>query len=72
MIFNSTVYPSTFHEIPDVLRWGQANIDRVQGLVFITYRTATTSDHVATDTATARWICSKLSYTSEHFTENIS
>ena len=40
VIFNSTVYPSTYHEIPDVLRWGQANIDKVHGLVFITYRTA--------------------------------
>ena len=43
-MFNSTVYPDTFHEIPEVVRWGQANIEKVQGLVFITYRTATPLD----------------------------
>ena len=51
IVFNSTVYPSTVHEIPDVVRWGQANIDRVHGLVFITYRTATTETQVARDSA---------------------
>ena len=40
LVFNATVYPSTYPEIPDIVRWGQANIDKVQGLVFITYRTA--------------------------------
>jgi hypothetical protein len=70
VIFNSTVYPSTFHEIPDVLRWGQANMDRVHGLVFITYRTATVSDHLATDTADRQVDLQKLSYTSEKFDEH--
>jgi len=67
-IFNSTVYPSTFHEIPDVVRWGQANIDKVQGLVFITYRTATidTQSGVALDHAVD---ISKLSYTRDSFSE---
>ena len=67
-IFNSTVYPSTFKEIPDVVRWGQANIDKVQGLVFITYRTATidTQSGVALDHAVD---ISKLSYTRESFSE---
>ena len=68
-IFNSTVYPSTFKEIPDVVRWGQANIDKVQGLVFITYRTATidTQSGVALDHEVD---ISKLSYTRESFSEN--
>ncbi len=67
-IFNSTVYPSTFHEIPDVVRWGQANIDKVQGLVFITYRTATidTQSGVALDHEVD---ISKLSYTRDSFSE---
>jgi pyruvate-formate lyase-activating enzyme len=67
-IFNSTVYPSTFKEIPDVVRWGQANIDKVQGLVFITYRTATidTQSGVALDHEVD---ISKLSYTRESFSE---
>ncbi|MGQ9554637.1 MAG: radical SAM protein [Anaerolineae bacterium] len=68
-IFNSTVYPSTFHEIPDVLRWGRANIERVQGLVFITYRTATTATTVATDYADRQVDISQLSYTTESFEE---
>ena len=69
VIFNSTVYPSSFQEIPDVLRWGRANIDRVHGLVFITYRTATTGDHVATDAADRQVELDKLSYTREAFSE---
>ena len=48
VIFNSTVYPSTFKEIPAVLKWGQTNIDRVHGLVFITYRTAKLDEQKAT------------------------
>jgi hypothetical protein len=67
VIFNSTVYPSTFREIPDVVRWGQANIDRVHGLVFITYRTATTDTHVAHDVADQQVDFGKLSYVVESF-----
>lgn len=48
-VFNSTVYPSSYHEIPEVVRWGQANIDRVHGLVFITYRAFDTEANVAFD-----------------------
>ncbi len=69
VIFNSTVYPSSFREIPDVVRWGQANMDRVQGLVFITYRTATTDAHVAHDVADRQVDLGKLSYTVESFDE---
>jgi len=68
-VFNSTVYPSTFHEIPDVVRWGQANIDRVHGLVFITYRIFTTDTKVAYDTASRKVDASQLSYSTEHFSE---
>jgi pyruvate-formate lyase-activating enzyme len=69
VIFNSTVYPSTFHEIPDVVRWGQANIDRVQGLVFITYRTATTTTYAARDYADREVDFSQLSYVRDRFDE---
>ena len=31
VVFNSTVYPSTYHEIPDVVNWGLANMDKVKG-----------------------------------------
>jgi wyosine [tRNA(Phe)-imidazoG37] synthetase (radical SAM superfamily) len=67
-IFNSTVYPSTFKEIPDILSWGQANIDKVQGLVFITYRTAKldTQSAVAFDQEIDM---SKLSYVRDSFSE---
>jgi pyruvate-formate lyase-activating enzyme len=70
LVFNSTVYPSTFHEIPDVVRWGQENIDKVQGLVFITYRTATTSDNIAIGNTDQVVDMSKLSYTSESFDDH--
>ncbi len=69
VIFNSTVYPSTFHEIPDVVRWGQANIDKVNGLVFITYRTATMDKNTATDIHDQQVDMSKLSYVRQAFDE---
>ncbi len=69
VIFNSTVYPSTFHEIPEIMRWGQANIDKVNGLVFITYRTATTDKNIALSLQNEQVDASKLSYVREHFDE---
>ncbi len=69
VVFNSTVYPSTYDQIPDVVRWGQANFDRVHGLVFITYRTATTDAHEARDAADRQVDLSKLSYTRDSFDE---
>jgi MoaA/NifB/PqqE/SkfB family radical SAM enzyme len=69
LVFNSTVYPSTFHEIPDVVRWAQANIEKVQGLVFITYRTATIDDSIATDKDDRQVDMRKLSYTRDKFDE---
>jgi MoaA/NifB/PqqE/SkfB family radical SAM enzyme len=69
VVFNSTVYPSTFREIPDVVRWGQANIDRVHGLVFITYRTLDTEANVALDSEGRVVEASRLGYSSERFDE---
>jgi pyruvate-formate lyase-activating enzyme len=69
VVFNSTVYPSSFREIPDVVRWGQANIDRVHGLVFITYRTATTDAAIGVNAAGQEIDLSTLSYSTEHFDE---
>lgn len=70
VVFNSTVYPSSYHEIPDVVCWGQANIDRVHGLVFITYRTGVTDTSVATDSSGHEVDMSQLSYTTDHFDED--
>jgi pyruvate-formate lyase-activating enzyme len=69
VIFNSTVYPSTFREIPDVVRWGQAHIDRVHGLVFITYRTTASETHVARDLAHREIDFGRLGYITERFDE---
>jgi hypothetical protein len=69
VVFNSTVYPATFHEIPDVVRWGQANIDKVNGLVFITYRTATLADNIATDIHGQQIDMGTLSYVRDSFSE---
>jgi len=38
--FNATVYPETLQHVPDILEWGQRNLDRVHVLVFINYRMA--------------------------------
>jgi MoaA/NifB/PqqE/SkfB family radical SAM enzyme len=69
LVFNSTVYPSTFAQIPDVVRWGQQNFGRVHGLVFITYRTAASDVSVATDAADRQVDLRKLSYVTDHFDE---
>jgi MoaA/NifB/PqqE/SkfB family radical SAM enzyme len=68
-IFNSTVYPSTFHEIPDVVRWGQANLDKFHGLVFITYRTFDTEKSVGLDVEGRQVDAHQLSYSSQGFDE---
>jgi len=69
VIFNGTVYPSTYNEIPDVVKWAQSSIDKVHGIVFITYRISTTEDTVAHDTSGKEVDFSQLSYTTEHFDE---
>lgn len=66
LVFNSTVYPSTYREIPNVVRWGRANIDRVDGLVFITYRTLDTEAYVALNSDGQTVEATRLGYTSEH------
>jgi len=68
-IFNSTVYPSTYREIPDVVRWAQANADTVHGVVFITYRVLDTEAKVGVDTQGREVDTTQLSYTSEDFDE---
>lgn len=68
-IFNATVYPSTFEAIPDMVQWGHQNFNKVQGLVFITYRTAATDTYDAIDVSSQRVDMSQLSYISESFNE---
>jgi MoaA/NifB/PqqE/SkfB family radical SAM enzyme len=36
--FNSTVYEDTMHYVPELAKWAQQNIDKVQVMVFILYR----------------------------------
>ena len=69
LVFNSTVYPSTFSQIPDVVRWGQANFGRVHGLVFITYRTASSETSIGLAGGDHVVDLSKLSYTRDRFDE---
>ena len=38
--FGMTVYPGNLYMIPEMVRWGNKNIDRVHGLVFIGFRNA--------------------------------
>ena len=68
-IFNSTVYPSTYHEIPAVVRWGRDNIRTVQGLVFITFRIAATDSQTAVDSTARQVDLGRLSYSVDHFDE---
>jgi hypothetical protein len=68
-VFNSTVCPSTFKEIPDIVHWGNLNLSKVNGLVFITYRTATTENNVAINNDKQTVNFGKLSYIRESFDE---
>ncbi len=36
--FNSTVYEDTMHYVPELVKWAENNIDKVQVMVFIIYR----------------------------------
>jgi hypothetical protein len=38
--FGMTVYRSNFDQITDVVRWGNQHVDKVSGMVFITFRAA--------------------------------
>ena len=69
-IFNSTVYPSTLSAVPDVVRWAQANVDRVHGIVFITYRTFETATTEVLDGAGRPIDATQLSYGRERFDEH--
>lgn len=69
-IFNATVFPSTYESIPDIVKWGHQNFDKVQGLVFITYRTAATDKFDAVDVSSRKVDMSQLSYISESFEED--
>ncbi len=69
-IFNATIYPSTYDSIPDILRWGHRNFDKVQGLVFITYRTAATDTYAGLDVHSRKVDMSKLSYITDTFDEH--
>jgi hypothetical protein len=53
-----------------VVRWGQANMDKVHGLVFITYRTLDTEVLVGVDAEGQAVDAGRLSYSSEHFDEH--
>jgi hypothetical protein len=68
-IFNSTVYPSTFREIPDIVRWAHANVDKVHGVVFITYRILDTEAKTGVDAQGHEVDATQLSYTSDGFDE---
>lgn len=36
----ATIYPTTLHEIPKIVKWANANADVVNGIIFIAYRAA--------------------------------
>lgn len=42
--FNATVYPDTVQYVPELVKWGQDNIDKVHVMVFIIYRQAILHD----------------------------
>jgi len=69
-VFNSTVYPSSYDEIEGVVAWGRAHIDIVHGLVFITYRTATTDDSFGIDVQGHEVDLGELSYSTTRYEQD--
>jgi len=69
--FNSTVYGSTFHEIPDLVDWAQQHMDIVHTMVFITYREAILNDQYDYLVAGEKVDPSKLVYSQEERKERI-
>ena len=67
VLFNSTIYPSTLKEVPDIVTWAQSNIGKVHGVVFITYRTAIEEKSLATDKTGKEIDLNQLSYTVNSF-----
>jgi hypothetical protein len=65
LIFNSTVYPSTMQYVPEMVRWAQRNIDRVHGMVFITFRTAPLDEEITYQFGEEIVDARHLSYASE-------
>ncbi len=60
--FGMTVYRSNFDQITDVVRWGNQHIDKVHGLVFITFRAAGLEAGVRYYTPDGREITPELGY----------
>ncbi|NLE45053.1 MAG: hypothetical protein GX620_10060 [Chloroflexi bacterium] len=51
------------------MQWGKGHIDKVHGLVFITYRTFNTDANVGVDAQGQEVDATRLSYSAEHFDE---
>lgn len=65
--FGMTVYRSNFEQINDVIRWANKHIDRVHGLVMITFRAAGTSGDVDYYTPSGEQVLpDDLSYASDN------
>lgn len=65
LVFNSTVYPSTEQYIPEMVQWAQRNVDRVNGMVFICFRTAPLEEEVTYQVGEEFVDARNLSYASE-------
>ena len=68
--FGMTVYHDNIQYLPDIMRWGNENIDKVHGLVFICYRSAPEDrglDYMVGDEKVP--IAKDLSYTGEASSE---
>jgi pyruvate-formate lyase-activating enzyme len=63
--FNLTVFPHTVAGIPDVVTWAQSQPEKVDGLIFITYRAATSAQLAGVSTAEERAVLEQLPYVSD-------
>jgi len=60
--FNSTVFPDTIDDIPAIVSWGHSQVDRVHGLVFITFRNVTLDATALAGIASSTENVSQLGY----------
>lgn len=71
LTFGCTVYNENLQYVPDIAAWGQRNAGKVDGLVFITFRSIPTTDDLEYETAEQKveGVDQELTYTTADLSE---
>jgi len=70
--FNTTIYPDTLKDVPELVQWASRNIDKVQVLTLIAIRTAHVTDEFIYHVGEMKINIGDTSYASEEKYENLT